>query len=233
MDSVSSTKTIDRGLVGLGGAPSDLTVVRWSRATLFLGLLMLAAAPLFVGDSYSIVEHTLSESGGQGVDGAWVLRTGVLLTAVGVSVMSTRAELLWGQRGTFWLQMYALGLVFLAVFPESAWYGGDYNEIVAGLHTVSGAFDAVSFILAVAAISASRTVAARNKVFDWIVIAAVGLTPQVMLVVDFDGLLQRLMVSLGYIWLIAQSIRVARHIKTSAASSSAPKSRLAGGPTLD
>jgi hypothetical protein len=119
------------------------------------------------------------------------------------------------------------------VFPESPWYGDDYNEIVAGLHTVSGAFDAVSFILAVAAVSASRTEAARNKVFDWIVIAAVGLTPQVMLVVEVDGLLQRLMVFLGYIWLIAQSLRVARHIKTSAAGPSASKSRLAGGPTLD
>lgn len=212
MESSSPTRIVDRGPLGAATATSDLTVIRWCQVGLSVGLMMLATAPLFVADTYSIVENTLSESGGQGVDGAWVFRTGVLMTALSVSVLSTRAEMLWGQRGTFWLRMYALGLVFLAVFPESPWYRGDYDEIVAGLHTVSGVMGAVSFMLGVASVSAQRVRGARIKVFDWSAIVVVGLTPHVMLLVDFSGLLQRSMVLLGYTWLIGQSIRLARSL---------------------
>lgn len=214
METASFTKTVDRGLPGIDVMPTDLTVVQWCRGTLVLGLLMLATAPLFVADSYSIVEQTLSESGGQGVDGAWVFRLGVLLTSLAVSVLSTRAETLWGHQGAFWLRMYAVSLVFLAVFPESPWYGDDYNAIVAGLHTLSGVLTAASFILGVAAVSSRREGAPRAKAFDWLVMATVGLMPQLMLLVDFGGLLQRSMVLLGYVWLIGQSIRVARHLRS-------------------
>lgn len=215
LETASLTKTVDRSLSGIDVMPTDLTVVRWCQATLVLGLLMLATAPLFVADTYSIVTQTLSESGGQGVDGAWVFRTGVLITSLAVSVLSTRAEPLWGRQGAFWLRMYALGLVFLAVFPESPWYGDDYNAAVAGLHTVSGVLAAAAFILGVAAVSSRRNGPLRTKIFDWLAMATVGLIPQIMLLVDFGGLLQRSMVLLGYVWLISQSTRVARHLRSS------------------
>jgi hypothetical protein len=67
----------------------------------------------------------------------------------------------------------------------------------------------VGFVFAVAAVSATRNKRSGVRLFDWAAMAAVAVTPQIMLlVVEFDGLLQRVMVLVGYIWLIVESTRV-------------------------
>lgn len=44
----------------------------------------LAVAPVVLDESYSWVEHTTSQAGGQGVDGAWMARLGFLLFGLAV-----------------------------------------------------------------------------------------------------------------------------------------------------
>lgn len=188
-------------------SPSVTVLATWSWGGLILSFVMLALAPIAVADSYSVVENTLSESGGQGVDGAWVLRTGVLLAAVSVFIMSTIAR--WGRVARGALRVYALALVSLAVFPESPWYGAAYDGTVAYLHTVSGVVGAISFIIGVAAVSLSSAQRQRAaKVLDWLVVISVALIPQLMLLTIAEGLLQRLMVALGFVWLFTEASRI-------------------------
>ncbi len=210
------TDTDDRGQSVVQGQTSALSHATWATRILFLSVLLLAVAPVFVATSYSILEHTISESGGQGVEHGWIMRAGTLLTAVAVFLLAESARPFWPFSGRLWMRMYALGLVFLVAFPESPWDGGSHNLTVAGLHTVAGVLSAASFILGAAAISRTRNRDRRVRMFDWIVIAAIAITPQIMLVVvEIDGLLQRSMVLLGYLWLLLESIRVADQLRFS------------------
>ncbi|MDH3190061.1 MAG: DUF998 domain-containing protein [Acidimicrobiia bacterium] len=139
----------------------------------------------------------------------------MLLTTVAVLGLTSGARKVWPRGGRLWMRVYALALVFLVLLPESPWEGPAPNETVASLHTVAGASGAVAFILGVAAISASRIGAPLAiRTYDWLVIAALAVIPQLMLLaVEYDGLLQRLMVSLGYVWLVAESTRVIRRVR--------------------
>ncbi|MGB7861311.1 MAG: DUF998 domain-containing protein [Acidimicrobiia bacterium] len=186
-------------------------LISLSRGALVVSMMMLAVAPWFVPDTYSVVAHTLSESGGQGVDGAWVFRLGLIFAASAVVTITSTARAVWSPTARWWMNTYAFGVVLLAIFPESPFDPGPYNEMVQTLHTASGAIAAIAFILGIATVSISRPHRETwTRAFDWIVIAAVAVIPQVMLVVTYPGALQRAMVFLGYVWLLIETMRIAR-----------------------
>ena len=179
-------------------------------AGLVASVLLLALAPLAVADSYSIIDHTLSEAGGQGVDGAWVLRAGILITAGSVWLLALGSGAAWGWVAQQWMRVYAVGLVFLAILPEAAWDGRPHSPTVAFLHTVSGVVAAVAFIVGVMTITRRRPRYQRaRRAYDWIAMAAVALIPQLILMVGGDGLLERIMVVFGYGWLFSEAHRLA------------------------
>lgn len=181
--------------------------IRWARLGLVVSAFLLALAPLFIESPYSFVSNTLSQAGAQGLDGAWVFRSGVLLAAVSVLVMTTHP--LWRGTPAGWMRGYVVALVFLALFPVSPPDGSAHNETVALIHTVFGLVGVISFILGAAAVNRSRPETRLvPRSFDWLVIAAVALVPPAVFAVEFDGVLQRVMVGLGYVWLIAESTRM-------------------------
>lgn len=211
----------------------DLRLVRWSALAMIVSVIMLATAPLFIDPSYSAVQHTLSESGGQGVEHSWIFRSAVLLTSVAVMVLARAARSAWPRLGLLWLRIYAIGLIFVVLLPESPWNGPTPNQTAAYLHTVAGAGSAIAFILAVAAVAHTR---ARHlvgtRLFDLVTVLGVAVIPQVMLVmVDHDGILQRSAVGLGYAWLLIESMRLARSFAApSDTSSDGPESEASPSP---
>ena len=63
------------------------TAVGLIRAMLVLSMACLAASPLIAGDSYSLMRHTVSEAGGQGFSGGWLVRTGLVLVLMQEHIM--------------------------------------------------------------------------------------------------------------------------------------------------
>jgi Protein of unknown function (DUF998) len=60
----------------------------------------LAAAPALMPPGYSGVSHTTSESAAQGVDGAWLARTGFVLFGLSVILLATSRRQRWGSWAT-------------------------------------------------------------------------------------------------------------------------------------
>lgn len=200
--------------------PSETAIrrPRWAGALLagLLGsLLLLALAPLFVADTYSIIQNTLSESGGQGVEGAWVQRAGVVLAAATVFVMTSVAGSAWPRPAVAWLRAYVLALMMLVAFPEAPWDGGAHDETVAILHTAAAVCGAVSFIAGVVTISLSRPSGQlARRLLDWLVVLSIAVIPQIMLMTSIPGLWQRVMVAIGYGWLFAELGRIGAPVQS-------------------
>lgn len=183
---------------------------RWAQTGLILSLLLMALTPVAVADSYSILENTLSESGGQGVAGAWVFRSAVLVASASVLVLTSVSRPLWSDWTRRWFHLYSLALVMLVVFPESSWEQTANDQTVAFLHTASGVTAAVAFCCGAYLLSPSRR-RSTDRALDWIAIVSVAVIPQAMLLASYPGLLQRLMVGIGYAWLIAESGRISSY----------------------
>ncbi len=197
-------------LISRATSLDGLLAARWARAGLLLSVVLMALAPLAVADTYSVLFNTLSESGGQGVQGAWVFRSAVVVTAVSVLLLISASQPVWDIWARRWIGIYTLALVMLVAFPESSWELGANDETVAFAHTTAGVVGAVAFVIAALIVSVSR-VRRRDLILDWLVIAALALIPQIMLLSPYPGLWQRAMVGLGYVWLIVESGRIATH----------------------
>ena len=195
----SSVSTIDPGVV-----------VRFARAGLVFSILLLSLAPLTVADDYSVLHNTMSEAGGQGVDGAWLQRTGVVVTSLSVLTLAAFAQPVWERGVRVWLRVYALALLGLVIFPESPWDGSIHNETVALAHTAAGVIAVTGFVLGAWQASRGRATDVRSRAFDWLVIVAMLVLPQLMLITSYQGLLQRLLVGLGYVWLFVEIGRITR-----------------------
>lgn len=203
----STELSAQHGPLDLARDRIGLKAIRWSRAFLLVSMAMLASAPLFISDTYSPLQHTISESGAQGVAGAWIQRSGVVLAAAAVFVMTFCAGT-WGRSAKRWIQVYSFALVMLAVFPESPWDGGSHDAMVARLHSVAGVIAAIAFVVGVLAVSTAGHRGRWARVLDGSMVAAVVLIPQLMLLWPFDGILQRAMVALGYAWLLVECHRM-------------------------
>lgn len=84
---------------------SGLSWRRWqlwgALACLGASVLSLALAPFLMPDSYDWLKHTTSESGAQGLSGAWLTRLGFVTFGLGVLWLSSLAGGRWGRWGSF------------------------------------------------------------------------------------------------------------------------------------
>ena len=204
----STDISAQHGLLDLDRGRISPLAVRWSQMLLAASLSLLAVAPFFVPDTYSPIAHTISESGGQGVPGAWVERSGVILAAGAVLVMTMHTGPTWSRTASRWIRLFSAALLVLALFPESPWHGGSHDATVAMMHTVGGVVGAVSFTLGVVTVSLSSRRGWGARLYDGLMVSALISIPQVMLVSTVDGILQRLMVILGYGWLFLECRRM-------------------------
>lgn len=189
-------------------------------------LLLLAAsaasvalAPLLMPGSYSVIEHAVSESAAQGVDGAWLARAGLMLLGSAVLVSANLASSRWGLGGRISHRVYGMGMIAAAAFAHSPWEDVPFDEFEDLLHSAAASLAGLAFAVGVVTVSVQRgpgTTAAR--VFDWFAVGAAIVIPMTMFNVEgIAGLVQRGMFLIGYTWYAAEAIRSARGIAASPA----------------
>ena len=170
-------------------------------ASLVLSGLILFWAPVGLDATYSVVDHTISESGGQGVDGAWATRSGFLLFGLGVALLAHWSLRSVAARVAF--AVFAASMAAVATFPARSWEASaDYSGVADTLHSVFATTMGFAFAVGIVAVSVGRRVRwSGDRVFDWVaLVASVAIPLRMAASDDRIGLLQRLKFLIAYLW---------------------------------
>jgi Protein of unknown function (DUF998) len=208
------------------GAPARTlrtTVPTVVLAGLVTSAAALAAAPALMPPGYSWVSHTTSESAAQGVEGAWLARSGFVLFGLSVILLVTWRRQRWGPWATALHAGFGALLIAAAVFSHRPWIAGeDFDHVEDVLHSVAATSMGFAFVSGVVLTALRRS---RDdlwpRAFDLVAVAASVAIPLSMAArPDIEGVLQRLMFLVAYAWYAAEAVRAMHDRRTAGSSGS-------------
>ena len=169
-------------------------------AMLAVGLLAVVA-PLAMPASYSWREHGVSESAAQGIDGAWVTRTGFLLFGLAVLLLAQLRHRAWKPVGTAMHGAFAVSMLGVAAFSTKPWQpDAVYVESEDLLHSIFATAMGFGFILGVAAVMVARRLPTARAAVPDIVAIVVPSAISLTMSTSIWGLLQRTMFLTAAAW---------------------------------
>ena len=180
-----------------------------------LALILLAAsavgvavAPLAMPDSYSALEHSVSESAAQGVEGAWLARTAFLLLGFGVLVLAQAVGDRWGLWGRISHRIYGVAMIAVAAYSHMPWEAVPYDVFEDTLHSVAAGAVGFGFTAGVIAVGIRRGRSPGPiRILDSIAVLAAVILPMVLFNADgLGGLAQRVLFGIGYVWYATEAI---------------------------
>jgi len=183
---------------------------------LVAAVLCIAVAPSLMPDSYSIVEHSVSESAAQGVEGAWLARGGLLLFGFAVLALAGRGGNRWGRVGRIVHGAVGVSLIATAAFAHMPWENAPYDEFEDLLHSIASFGVGFAFTAGVVAVSVRRAGKAwRARVFDWVAVVAAVVIPMTMFsVAGVAGIVQRIMFGIAFLWYGGEALRSTKGLDT-------------------
>jgi hypothetical protein len=175
---------------------------------LFCSALALAVAPALLPADYSWIANTTSESAAQGISGAWLARLGFLLFGLSVIPLACRAAGLWGHVGAVLHFAFGALLAMVAAFSSRPWTTAPYDGTEDFLHSLAATAMGFAFAGGVVAAVVYRR---KADILDISAVAASVLIPLAMVAFpDADGLFQRVMFAIAYVWYAAVPLAAAR-----------------------
>jgi len=162
-------------------------------------VLCLALAPSAVPEGYSTVEHTPSEAGAQATQGAWLARSGFLLFGLAVFCLSV-VKRGWPRSARYLHGLFGLLLLATAVYSQRPFVEGvSYDHVEDLLHSVAATAMGIVFVAGVLVVGWLRI--PRWKLVDVVALAsAVGIPIAMTATAGIDGLLQRVMFGIAFVW---------------------------------
>lgn len=170
-------------------------------------------APLLMPDSYYWVIHTTSESGAQGVDGAWLARTGFVLYGIAVLMLSFVLRKQWPLSAVIFHLLFGFGMVGNAVFSSMPWDKTlPFDVFEDTLHSWMSGLVGMAFTVGVLILYFKREREnTRHKIYDlFAIFVSVAVSVAMMNQSGFDGLIQRFMFLVSYLWYGHESLSVNR-----------------------
>jgi hypothetical protein len=172
-----------------------------------VGLLVVSAvalllAPTQMPDGYSWLRHTTSESAAQGVRGAWLARLGFLIFGLAVIGIANQQQGKW-TTAVRWLHgAFGVLMVATAAFSTRSWLpDSPYDPVEDALHSFTATFMGFAFAIGVALRLRHRGASWPGRAVDLIAILAAVAIPLTMgAFPQWDGLLQRGMFAIAYVW---------------------------------
>lgn len=177
--------------------------------SLVASALCLALAPLILPDGYSVAEHTTSEAAAQATEGAWLARTGFLLFGLGVLCLSA-VKRGWPALARVLHGAFGLFLIAAGVYSHRPYLDGvDFDRVEDTLHSVAATGMGFAFAIGVLVVGWLRI--PRWKIADGVALVAAGAIPVAMMTTaGFDGLLQRGMFLVAYLWYASELTDIRR-----------------------
>ncbi|MCC7077916.1 MAG: DUF998 domain-containing protein [Acidimicrobiia bacterium] len=176
-------------------------------------VLALAIAPLAMPDSYSWVSNTTSESGAQGVPGAWVARLGFLFFGLAVIWLDVLARKEWRQPGAALHMVFGVCMVVVAAFSVRPWDpDAPFDATEDLMHSVAATTMGFAFASGVVAVALRRNDGRpRFTALDVVAVGAAVLIPLSMATWgDVDGIPQRAMFLVAFTWYGWEALRRSR-----------------------
>jgi len=176
---------------------------RWVVAgLLLLSFLALLLAPTQMPNSYSWLQHTTSESGAQGIDGAWLARLGFLLFGLAVLGQTAVLHNTWPLPVQLLLGAFGVFMTAVASFSTRPWLPAlPYDPVENWLHSFAASGMGFAFALGVGWRWWHRPWQAKRRMVDLLVVGTAVFIPLAMsFLPNWDGLLQRLMFATAYVW---------------------------------
>lgn len=174
----------------------------------------LATAPLVVPPDYSWISQTTSESGAQTVPGAWLARLGFLLFGLAVVVLASGAARRWGSWGVALHGAFGGLMAAAAAFSHRPWHPGrDFDGTEDLMHSVVASAMGFAFAagVVVTCVVTARGGSRRGVGWDVAAVAASVVLPLGMAALPaVDGVLQRLMFLVAYVWYAREASALGR-----------------------
>ena len=171
-------------------------------ALLAISILALLLAPSRMPPGYSWLRHTTSESAAQGIPGAWVARLGFLIFGLTVVWISGRQQQGWTAPVRWLHTAFGVFMTATAAFSTRPWLPElPYDPVEEALHSFTAT--AMGFAFAIGALLRllRRGADLPGRWMDLAAIIAATAIPLAMnFLSDWDGLLQRGMFAIAYLW---------------------------------
>lgn len=179
-------------------------------ALLALSLLVLLLAPLQMPADYSWLRHTTSESAAQGVTGAWLARLGFLIFGLTVVWLSSLLKGKWPWSVRWMHAAFGVLMTATAAFSTRSWLpDAIYDPIEDGLHSFAATAMGFAFAFGTVLRLVNRKRDSWGRVMDIVaIVAAIAFPLGMSAFAEWDGLLQRGMFAIAYIWYGFELLRV-------------------------
>lgn len=172
--------------------------------------VVLGLAPLLMPEDYSWVTNTTSESGAQGIGGAWAARVGFLLLGLAVLVVAYLRASAWPRVATYLHVSFGLLLAAVAAFSARSWRpGAPFDHTEDALHSMAATAMGFAFALGVVAVLVFHPRCpdpARRAMAVVAIVASVALPGAMWLWPGAQGVFQRAMFLVAYVWYAAEAL---------------------------
>lgn len=164
-------------------------------------LLALLLAPLALAGTYSWIEFGVSESAGQGVDGAWVARFGFLFFGAAVLWLAEQRFRVWGPMVTLLHAVFGASMFGVATFATRSWdEAAPFVESEDWLHSFFATTMGFGFILALVFLVIARRERSVQASLPDLIPLFIALAVPLLMWTSIWGLLQRTMFGAAYFW---------------------------------
>jgi hypothetical protein len=181
---------------------SDVPLKRVGLGCLLFSMLMLLLAPTQMLSSYNWLQHTTSESAAQGIPGAWLARLGFMIFGLTVIWFSALLRNDWAPPVRWLHSVFGVCMVAAAVFSSRPWLVSlPFDPIEDALHSLAATAMGFAFAAGVMWRFFSRDVNLKRRGLDLTAVLASVIIPLSMSALPtWDGLLQRIMFAIAFVW---------------------------------
>jgi len=166
-------------------------------------ILMIGVAfilPFFSSESYSIIQHSLSELGAQATPGNWIMNGVFILLSIATVLLGTKAL------RRFWLPLYllyffAIALFLTAIYRHAPINGSTFLEREDLLHTVFSFVTGTTFTIFCVAVAfvIKEKIPRASAIF--MCTLSIGLPLLMLMYPDYQGIFQRILFITAFGWL--------------------------------